>query len=59
MNHPVYVNKNEILYIGKRITSTAGPIWHFFLNVCNSPNAVFMERKIVKVARKIGKFVKN
>jgi hypothetical protein len=32
-----------------------GPIEHFFSNVRNIPNMVFMEKKIGKVVRKIEK----
>jgi hypothetical protein len=39
---------------------TPGPIWLIlFLNVCNSPNQVFIKKKIGKVDRKIGKFGKS
>jgi len=59
----MYVLKNwlflsiYLMLVGKRITWKW--IWLVFFNIRNSPNNVFIERKIRKVIRKIEKFRKN
>jgi hypothetical protein len=52
---PTVYNKNEMLFVGKRITwERLDRFRYIFFNVRNSPNKVFRERKIGEVALKIG-----